>query len=48
MTSITVKRTTQKCEKCDWSVKSDFCDKKKFDINFRKKKKKFILNIIFL
>ena len=27
MTSIQGKRTTQKSEKCDWSVKRDFCDK---------------------
>ena len=24
MTSITGKRTTQKCKKCDWSVKREF------------------------
>ena len=27
MTSITGKRTIQKCKKCDWSVERDFCDK---------------------
>ena len=27
MTSITGKRTTQKCKKCDWSVKRDFSNK---------------------
>ena len=28
MTWITGKRTTQKCKKCDWSVKRDFGNKK--------------------
>ena len=27
MTSITGDRTTQKCQKCDKSVKRDFCNK---------------------
>ena len=27
MTSITVKRTTQKCKKCDWSAKRDVSNK---------------------
>ena len=46
MTSITGKRTTQKCKKCDWSVKRDLATKivyimpknDKLDICFRKKK----------
>ena len=45
MTSITGKRITQKCQKCDWSVKRDLATKivniipknDKFDICFRKK-----------
>ena len=45
MTSITGRRTTQKCKKCDWSVKGDLATKivyiipknDKFDIYSRKK-----------